>query len=325
MGIIDLHCDTMLDCFLEGDRLRDGSGHLNLEKMKKAGGTAQCFAVFLATQDAAERMGISTEPYQLFQDIYACYMEQLKANGDMIAPAFSAEDVERNREKGLLSAVLTVEDCVLLDGKIERVDELAEKGVRMAGLIWNYENSLGFPNSDDPEIHKMGLKPFGIEAVERMNEKGIIVDVSHLSEGGFYDVARHGKKPFIASHSCAGALCSHSRNLTDDQLRIIGETGGVAGVNFYSSFLTEDSDYTTVSRIAEHAVYMANKAGIEAVALGSDFDGIGCELEMGGYEGYPMIICELQKHFSDDDVERIAERNFLRVMKECGAPVFITR
>lgn len=318
MGIIDMHCDTLLECYLKKTGLRSGKGHLSLEKMKEAGMTGQCFAIFLTTGESAVQDGVTIGPYELFQEMYELYRRELEANREMILPAYTADDVARNEKEGKLSAILTLEDCVLLDGKIERVDELADQGVRMATLIWNYENSLGYPNSIDPQLHAKGLKPFGIEAVEKMNERGIIVDISHLSEGGFYDVAKYSKKPFAASHSCARALCDHSRNLTDDQLRVIGETGGVAGVNFYSRFLTEGSDFTTIDRIVEHAVYMANKAGVEAVAMGSDFDGIDCELEMSDGTGYPRLLEALEKHFSDDDVEKIASGNFLRVFRECS-------
>jgi len=315
-GIIDLHCDTLLNCYLEKKGLREYSGHINLEKMKRGGSMAQCFAIFLAESEEFPRT--EKDPYVLFHQVAAYYEEQLSANSTLIAAARSAEDVERNFSEGKLSAILTVEDCVHVDGKIERIDEMAQKGVCMASLTWNFENSLGYPNSRDPRLHMLGLKPFGIEAVERMNETGIIVDVAHLSEGGFYDVVRYSKKPFAASHSCARALCNHSRNLTDDQLRVLGEAGGVAGVNFYSRFLTEGSDDTVNRRIAEHAAYIADKAGIESVALGSDFDGIDCSLEMKDYSGYPTLIDELSRRFTDDEIEKIASGNFLRLMRDCG-------
>lgn len=317
-GIIDLHCDTILNCWMDKESLRSREGHIDLERLKRGGAAAQCFAIFLATGAGAQRRDITQEPYELLHLVYEYYLGQLAANSDLISPALCPADIEKNQREGKLSAILTVEDCVFLDGKIERVDEMEEMGVRMACLLWNYENSLGYPNNDESERHLLGLKPFGIEAVERMNEKGIIVDVSHLSEGGFYDVAKHSRKPFAASHSCARALCGHRRNLTDGQLKTIGDTGSVAGVNFYSRFLTEGSDYTSNERIVEHAVYIANKAGIEALALGSDFDGIDCELEMKDYAGYPRLIGALQKHFTDDQIDLICEKNFMRVFRDCA-------
>lgn len=320
-GIIDMHCDTLLEGSGEQQKLRDREGHLNLEKMKAAGGMAQCFAIFATQGDAPGdrgREGREESPYEQFQRMYQYYLQEMAENSDLILPALTAKDVEENWSRGKLSAILTVEDCMLLEGKPERIDELKEKGVRMACLIWNYENSLGFPNHKDPKHHGLGLKPFGIEMVERMNEIGIIVDVSHLSEGGFYDVVRHSKKPFAASHSCARALCDHSRNLSDDQLRRLGEAGGVVGINFYSTFLTEGSNKTMNSEIVRHAVHVANQAGVEAVALGSDFDGIECQLEMTDYTGFPQLIGLLEKEFTAVEMDKICSGNFLRVFGECG-------
>lgn len=317
-GIIDLHCDTLVECYLGKSGLRSWEGHLNLEKMLASGGAAQCFAVFTATGEAAARMGVTLEPYEMFQEVYAFYIQQLSANCDLIAPACNAWELEENQKRGKLSAILTLEDCIMLEGKLERVDLLADMGVAMAGLTWNYENSVGYPNSSCPEKHGMGLLPFGIEAVRRMNEKGIIVDVSHLSQGGFYDVARHSGKPFVASHSCARELCGHSRNLDRRQLRMIGEKGGVVGVNFCAAFLEEGSQVTKNRQIAEHAAFIADQAGMEAVALGSDFDGIQCGLEMVDYTGYSRLIEELQRHFTDDQIDGICSGNFLRVFRECA-------
>lgn len=317
-GIIDLHCDTLLECYGEKEELRNFKGHISLEKMKKGGAMAQCFAVFLAQDDEWFKKQGDADHYELFLHASEFLEKQISANLDLILPARSAAEIRENYKNGKMSAVLTVEDCVLLDGKIERVDVMAQRGVCMASLLWNYENSVGYPNHKENEKHMLGLKPFGIEAVERMNEKGIIIDVSHLSEGGFYDVCKYSKKPFAASHSCARALCNHSRNLTDDQLRKLGEAGGVVGVNFYSAFLTEGSSMATNERIVEHVVYMADKAGVDALALGSDFDGIDCELEMKDYSGYPVLIDALSKHFAASQMDKIMHGNFLRVMEECG-------
>ena len=153
--------------------------------------------------------------------------------------------------------------------------------------------------------------------VAKMDELGMVIDTSHLSEGGFWDIVKHGKKPFVASHSCARALCDHRRNLTDEQLRALGEKGGVCGVNFYDNFLHEPEDgYTTVEDIVRHAKYIADKAGIDAVALGSDFDGISSKLEFGDFGGMGMVVDALAKSFSSADVDKICHGNALRVFEE---------
>lgn len=314
--VFDLHCDTVMSLYLNEKNLSTWDGHINLKKLEGFNKGIQSFALFLATHDAAREEGITEPPYELFNSMYAIFEREIKENCGRISQVRCHDDIKKNLDENRVSALLTLEDCVLFDGKIERIDEVFEKGVRIATLTWNYENSLGFPNSFDENEHKKGLKPFGFEAVERMNELGIIVDVSHLSEGGFYDVAKICKKPFIASHSCARALCDHSRCLTDEQLRVLGDSGGVCGVNFYSKFLVKDSDYTTIESIVRHMDYIRDKAGIEAVAFGSDFDGIDCELEFEDYAGLPTLISAMEKVFTDDEIELICNKNALRVFKD---------
>ena len=315
MRIIDLHCDTILYCCMEGKTLRDFPYHINLDKLKTGGSLAQCFALFIPThEDAVEHFGKEQDPWETYEQLLAYYRKVMEDAADSIRPALSPEDVLKNRQDGFLSSILTIEDGVEIDGKIERLDRVYEDGVRMIALTWNYENCIGYPNTKNRKKHTtLGLKPFGIEAVERMNELGIIVDVSHLSEAGFYDVAKYSKKPFAASHSCARALKDHSRNLTDDQLRVLGEAGGVVGINFYDGFLGDLGGHTTIEAIVSHVLRMRDKAGLDALALGSDFDGIESTLEFGDYSGYPKLLDALGKHFTDDEMDKICNGNFLRV------------
>lgn len=318
MRIIDLHCDTILNCYLNGDNLHTYSGHINLDKLKKGGCLAQCFALFIPTHDAAlECFEQEKDPWELYQDLLSVYQENIKLCSDVIRPAFSADDILSNRDAGYLSSILTVEDCVEIEGQIERFDQVFRDGVRMMALTWNYENCIGFPNSADDVLHTTkGLKPFGFDAVEKMNDLGIIIDVSHLSEAGFYDVAAHSKKPFAASHSCCRTLQNHPRNLTDRQLKTLADKGGVVGVNFYDQFLGDLGGYTTTSSIVQHVLYMKEKAGIESICLGSDFDGIESALEFKDYSGFPSIIAALEKHLSDDEIDRICYGNFLRFFSD---------
>ena len=256
------------------------------------------------------------DPYDILKGIYGYYTKTMEQYRDFIRPVTTVEDVMKNREQGLLSAFLTVEDGVFIDGKIERVQEAYDMGVRLITLMWNFENSVGFPCSDDPEAHLKGLKPFGIEVVEKMNELGMIIDVSHMSEGGFYDVAKHSKKPFVASHSCARALCNHRRNLTDDQLRTIGNAGGIAGVNFECSFLKEGSNRATYDQIIEHLLYMKDKAGIDSVGFGSDFDGIDDNGELVNYSGFTTLLERMEGKVTYDEIDKICRENALRVIQD---------
>lgn len=315
-NIVDLHCDTLMELYLKNNDLQHYNGHINLEKLRAGGSLVQCMAIFIPTHDSAARYGITEDAYSYFRHVVDVFRREMAANSDVIRPVLCYEDIMKNKADGKLSAMLTIEDGVAVDGRLERLQEFYDQGVRMIALTWNYENSIGFPNSRDPEKHMLPLKPFGLEAIAKMDELGMIIDVSHLSEGGFWDIVKHGKKPFVASHSCARALSDHSRNLTDEQLRALGEKGGVCGVNFCTSFLRLDGEETTVADIVRHARHIADKAGIEAVAMGSDFDGIGSKLEFGDFAGFPMIVDGLSKAFSSADVDKICHDNALRVIRE---------
>lgn len=312
MKIIDMHCDTVMSHYYNREEnLLDREGHLNLQMMQKAGALAQFFAIYLMRPEIEE-----SGPYSLFEEMYQLYRKQMERNADLIRPAYCCEDVLRNQADGKMSAILTIEDGVFVEDRIERIREVYDKGVRLITLLWNFENSLGYPSSDNRQAHNLGLKPMGIEAVELMNELGMIVDVSHLSEGGFYDVARYSKAPFVASHSCARALCNHRRNLTDHQLKTLGGKGGLVGVNFASFFLKDDSEYTEIDQVIRHMRHMADKAGIESVGLGSDFDGIDDAGEIKNYEGYIRILEKMESVFTDDEIDKICSGNALRVMKD---------
>lgn len=316
MNIVDMHCDTLLQLRMTGGRLENFGGHISMEKLRRGGALLQCFAVFTPTGPEAKIYRLSESPWEFFNNVADIYETELKRCASDLAPMCSMAGFERNRAEGKVSAMLTLEDAACLDGDISRVQKIFDRGVRMVTLTWNYENSLGFPNSEDPALHKKGLKEFGFEALCEMERLGMVVDVSHLSEGGFYDVASACKGPFAASHSCARALCEHSRNLTDAQLHTLGEHGGVCGINFYSRFLSPESEYSENARILCHMEHVANKAGIEAVALGSDFDGITCGLELGDYSGMAQLAELVAARFGYDDAERILSRNALRLFTD---------
>ena len=294
--------------------------HINLAKLKAGHVGVQCFAIFVPTGSAAKMLEGYTTPEAYFDHAYKCFLEELNANAADIRQVFNAHDIEENLKQDRISAMLTVEDAVLLRGDISVLDTYYEKGVRMMTLTWNYENSLGYPNSSDPKLHSLGLKPFGIQTVERMNELGMIIDVSHLNEGGFWDVAKYSRTPFVASHSCARGLCDVSRNLTDAQLRAVAESGGLVGVNYYTRFvrplMSEQDLSTSIYDITRQLAYMRNVAGIEALALGSDYDGMESTMEWGDCSGTQLLLEGLEKEFSYSEIEKIAFGNTYRLFKE---------
>lgn len=311
MKIIDMHCDTILECWEKGRSLRDGNGQLNLKLMKSHGALCQFFAIYLP------RSGMfQWDPFTLYKKMYSVYKKELEKNSDLIRPALNARDIEKNAADGFMSSLLTIEDGTFISDKLDRIDSVYADGVRLITLLWGYPNTLGQPCYDDPADNSEGLTKLGFEAVERMNELGIIIDVSHISEGSFYDVSRHSRQPFMASHSCAKELCPHKRNLTDEQLKVIGNSDSIVGLNFYGAFLSPKGDDTRLDLILKHLDHMIQKAGTDHVGFGSDFDGIESAGELGDYSGYYKIISALQKKYSDDLIDKLLFKNALDFMKK---------
>ena len=162
MQFIDMHCDTLLECYLRNKQLRKNDLQIDLERIKKTGGMMQFFAAYLLSGKAAEAENVTLRPYELFFRIDELYEQQLAVNDDLVAPVKKFSDIEKNRRNGKISSLLTIEDADLLEGKPERVNVLYDKGVRLMTLLWNNENCIGFPRSDDEKSHQKHLKEFEI-------------------------------------------------------------------------------------------------------------------------------------------------------------------
>jgi len=323
MKYIDLHCDTLMNVMLSNEKIDLASNDktsVDFKRLKEGNAMAQFFAVFLPDMDTFKEYGIEPIPDDEYIDRAVNILkESVEKNSHIIQMAYNIDDINRNHKDNKISAILTIEDGRSIDGKLEKIKKYYDMGIRLITLTWNYENSLGFPNSNDPEIMNKGLKPFGMEAVEYMNELGIIVDVSHLSDGGFYDVASVSKKPFIASHSNARDISPHRRNLTDDMIRIIGEKGGVVGLNFCASFLNENAKGpdSTIEMMVKHLNHIRNVGGEDVLALGTDLDGIKGNLEIDSCHKMPLLFNALEKAgWSTGLIEKFAYKNSLRVIEE---------
>ncbi len=330
MKLIDLHCDTFSRMYEKNILdFNNNDLHINLSKLKKADSFIQVFALF----DEKDKFNYEIEKYN---ELINFAHNMIDKNKDKINFVEKYDDIN-NKEKQ--NIILSNEDMGSVNSNFNNIKYYYDKGIRMAALTWNYENCIGYPNTMDQNL---GLKKFGKEAVEYMNELGIIVDVSHLNDKGFYDVYDISKCPFIASHSCARSLCDHSRNLTDDMIRKIADRGGVIGINFYSLFLRDinkdtkekmvelikQKDFSSLDNlmsglesknedIIKHIEYIKNIGGSDVIALGSDFDGISCKLEMHDCSGIPTLIPLLEKKgFNIYEIEKLFYRNALRVFKD---------
>ena len=229
----------------------------------------------------------------------------------------TAAGAERALETGKMYVFLAIEGMEAIGGDLSGIDRYVDFGARIGMLTWNEENLLATGAKGDPD---MGLTDLGRQAVKRMQKQGMIVDVSHLNDGGFADVMRLAQGPVIASHSNCRKLCDVRRNLTDDQLRAIRDTGGVVGVNVHHAFVHADPEKQTAGMLARHAAHMADVMGIEHVACGFDF----CEFFGPGNEGargledcsgIPNFLRELERlGMTAREMELIRRKNFLRVL-----------
>ncbi len=324
--IIDLHCDTVWAIEKAKEKgeecsLKRSSFQIDEEKLAKGNYFAQCFAMFVPN-DGEHRFEKCTE-------MIALYYEELK-RCERLAPAYSYADVIKNRENKKISAILTMEDGCPIGESLENLEKLYALGVRMVCLTWDYQNALGAPNRNktlygetpDPFTpeRKRGLTDFGKDVVKKMNGIGIIVDVSHLSDAGFFDVAKVSEKPFVASHSNARALCRHVRNLTDEQLKLLADKGGVVGTTYVKGFLHEQGTVgaKTLDALMPHIRHIRNIIGVEHIALGSDFDGMDKDIQLCDASKVPLLVQRLEKEgFSTEEIEKITHKNALRVFKEC--------
>ena len=318
MKYIDMHCDTITALFEKDGSLENNDLHVDLNKMENGECLLQNFAVFT---------DIARQDHTFTDAAIAFYHKQLLEHKDRISPVLKYEDILKNEKAGHMNAMLTLEEGSVVGRDLDRLQWYYDQGVRMITLTWNYANGIGHPNFEYKKdtyadiLHtideKNGLTPFGIEYVRRMEELGIIVDVSHLSDKGFYDVLKYAKKPFVASHSNARSICSVARNLSDDMIRKLADAGGVMGLNYCSAFIEEKDDgYTSIEGMVRHIRHIVNVGGIDCVGLGSDFDGIGSRLEIENASGLPRLYEALKEYFSEEEIEKIFYRNVLRVYKE---------
>lgn len=346
MRTVDMHCDT-ISALLRKRRAKEAAGlrenncHIDIRKMRKGNYLLQNFALFV-------NLGACEDPWREVQELLRLYEQEMFENRDAIVPALSFADIERNRLEDRMSAVLTVEEGGVCGGDLERLRTLYGQGVRMMALSWNYPNELGSPNLDSRRGEKLreaakdstspaakqavlhylntpnvedGLTETGIAFVREMEKLGMIVDVSHMSDAGFYDVIKYTEKPFVASHSNARAVCPCVRNMSDDMIRRLAERGGVMGLNFCADFLTQVTPGAqnpgTIAGVVEHARHIVSVGGIECLGLGSDFDGIETHAELTGADRMERLADALKKGgFTERQLDQIFEGNVLRVYRE---------
>lgn len=340
MFVLDTHCDTPSQIFRGRDLAKDNHmAHVDFPKLLRGGVDGAFFALYIPAELESEAAYIHASR------LYDCVLDTLKINSDKAAVALSEKQAYDNKSAGKFSVFLGLENGSPIGRSLERLGEFYDKGIRYMTLCHSQDNEI-CDSCASSEKTWHGLSPFGREVVAEMNRLGMLIDVSHISDEAFYDVLKYSSKPVVATHSCCRALSDHPRNMTDDMIRALASQGGVIQINFYPVFLDagfsavisesgicdngDDVELRTrllaLSRpsyrlVADHIDHVVNLVGIDHVGLGSDFDGI--EVTPDGLEDIsmmPKVFDELrQRGYLDDDLEKIASRNFFSVFSSSDA------
>ena len=340
----DGHNDTVLRIVQQGQPLdllhADPDAHIDLPRMQGAGMVGGIFAMFspspannLNFEDFVDDNGHYAIPLPERVEQADALHITLKMADELLRSEAAAEgalrivrsyaDLESCVDSASCAVLMHIEGVEAIGEDLTGLESLYAMGLRSLGPVWSRENvfasgvPFAFPSSGDTGP---GLTAAGFDLLEACNHKGILVDMSHLNEKGFWDIAQHSKHPLIASHSNAYAVCPHSRNLSDEQLRAVADSGGIVGLNYAIRFLNEDGSDTQgrgLEVMVKHVQHMARQMGVEHIGLGSDFDGADIPEEIGDVCGVGRLLEALsQAGFSDSDVEAIAYKNWFRVMRD---------
>ena len=321
----DAHCDTVYRCLETGEtsaldygdsreeqcryyaasaHLRKNGGHIDLERSRQFSRCAQFFALF---HDAAEAPADGL--WAQCRRMHDFFLREMVDNADIVCHCRTGREVDEAAAAGKTAALLSIEGADLIDCNVHKVETVAQWGVCLLNPVWNRANVLSGTNAEDPE---RGLYAEGRDFIRALEEYGIYPDVSHLSDAGFWDLVHIARRPIVASHSNARAVCPHRRNLTDDQFRAIRDSGGVVGLNLYLHFVGQP----TMDALVAHVEHFLALDGEKTLCLGGDLD--GCEAlaaGMTGMQDVPKLYEALKaRGYSDALLEDIFWNNLRRLI-----------
>lgn len=306
--VVDAHCDSLTRAMDQNRRLgqENDAGQVDFPRLVRGGVNLQFFAAFINPR-------YRDNPLARAMEIFDFFHREVADNANVVEAVYSFEDIKRALSEKKLAALLAVEGGEALAGRIEVLRMFYRLGVRSITLTWNGRNELGDGAWESGSGG--GLTRFGVAVVREMNRLGMLVDVSHLSGRGFWDVLKQAQKPPAASHSNCRALCDHPRNLSDEQIKALASAGGVMGLCFYPDFVREKE--ADLEALLDHAEHAAGLAGVDCIGLGSDFDGIDAPVAgLKDVTSLPLVTEGLKRRgFSEDEVKRIIGGNFLRVLE----------
>lgn len=303
--IIDGHCDTLKECYKRKCFIEDESLSFNIVDAPSP--MLQMMAIYISPEEAEKGFEVTSKVLDEFD-------KQKERYDEKIVQIYSKGDIQKiNNDK--IGMLLTIENGSAIQGDLSNIDRFYDRGIRMMSIVWNESNELA---SGALEKNDNGLTTLGIQFVQHLNERDILVDVSHSSVKTFWDVVKITNRPVVASHSCVYELCRHPRNLRDDAIKQIAKMDGIVGIGFCSAFLNEKKKADVLDIVA-HIKYIRNLVGIDYVGIGSDFDGLEKEHILPDIKGV-RDIHHLEKTlklegFSRVEIEKVLGGNWQRVLE----------
>lgn len=304
MNYFDLHCDTITECYNTAQNLAQNKLQLNLKDGKALEKWVQTYAIWLDDAKTDE------QAYEYFNQVHDYLMGQIE-NESTLAFATTFDQIKEGLNQNKRVVLLSIENSLPVGKHLERVQDFYNKGVRMMTLTWNGRNTVG----DGCMLEDAGgLTPFGKEVIKEMVRLGMLIDVSHLSEKGFWDVVNTVDVPFIATHSDSKVVCNHLRNLTDDQFKIFIERKAIVGVNFYPLFINNTLT-ASIDDLLPHIDHFLELGGENVIAVGSDFDGARMPKKMRGIIDIHYFYQLLTQRYGKAIADKITFENAMHFMK----------
>lgn len=301
MKYFDLHCDTATECFEKRLGLYRNNLQLSIERGLNFEEWVQVYAIWMNDNLRGE------VAYEHFCKVYSYLLLELQKNEAVMQLCTSGREINEALEKGKRVALLAVEGSAALGGKLEHIEDLYNKGIRFTTLTWNGRSEVA---DGCMQESAGGLTDFGKAVVSEMNRLGMIIDVSHLAEKGFWDVVSHSDQPFIATHSNSKKVCDHPRNLSDEAFKTIVERKGLVGMNFYPTFINGTTE-ASIKELLPHISHFLELGGENVIALGSDFDGATMPMDLPNIEKVECFYNELVKNYGKIISDKICFKNAL--------------
>ncbi|MEG1059125.1 MAG: dipeptidase [Clostridia bacterium] len=307
--IVDAHCDTLKLALDMGQGLTSEKLQFNLRDVKRP------HLQFMALYVNPKFNKLENGGYIRARNVLDKFVYEYEKHKDVLIQIKNKADLQRFIYDNKIGVLLTIENGDALNGDLSNIYKFYEKGVRVMSLTWNYDTALA---SGALSKTDMGITNLGKQCIRIMNEKDIIIDISHLSYKGSKEVFSLTDKNIIATHSCVDKLHNHPRNLKDEQIKAIAKSGGVVGIAFANEFMT-NKKYATSEDIVNNIDYIANLVGIDYVGIGSDFDGLDefeIPVDIQSVKNIDIIFKKLKcRGYRDEDIDKIAGANFIRVLK----------